>query len=811
MLGFFYAQKKGANVGLGAFLGLEIGKSGVLTHQRAINVVSHNITNAENDGYSRQTVSIEANKPMDDKGAAGQVGTGVQVGEIKRIRDNLIDTQLRDQKSFSGFVNKLSDNLGRLQTIINEPGENNVRSALDEFFQSIEDLNNQPDNTGVRITLIEKAKSLATLVNVTSKRIEDERVNINNEMEISLNRLNSLANSIGEINLEIQKVRHSGQNPNDLLDARDLMLDELSDLVNIDVSQDTEQNLYIRVGQHLLVQGSTVRELSYTADPTRGGLKTITTDNKIVNPSSNSAVAKAYVGGDADNQNIALTVFETARAHSTQSKSTYDIRTDFGITESMSNGGITSGSFFLNGVQIYFDNQETLEQLKDKINSAGLGVNAYFDRGRLILGSTRTGTAHQIVLSEGTSNLLEVMQFSDEKELDIEGNVLFDGEVRDARYAIGRQTFTSSYNFIEDLVTGIDVELVSAGSTDILANHFITSGRLRGFMEYQDKFIQDESRNIDKLAYSLISEMNKIHFEGFGIDGASQRLFFEAFSSPNKLLIEKGAAKSMRLTEDVLSNVKAVAAASGVFLKQGDRIPVSSGDKDGRNALKMAQLKFAQIVDNAEYGLSTRLSLLNGGTGVDVGRPNSFFTISNGVDNAVVSLRDFDENSTIQDLQNKINSALDLSGFDSKVTISTQANGTMRLVSSNQNLTFLEGSGTTAGDLHLSASSGAVGNGSRIIETSQLSAKYKGDPKSVVQHIQSVIASIGVRAEEMVKLKENSETVRVQLENERLSVIGVSVDEELTKLIQYQQGFQASARIISTVNTMLDVIVNLGR
>ena len=68
-----------------------------------------------------------------------------------------------------------------------------------------------------------------------------------------------------------------------------------------------------------------------------------------------------------------------------------------------------------------------------------------------------------------------------------------------------------------------------------------------------------------------------------------------------------------------------------------------------------------------------------------------------------------------------------------------------------------------------------------------------------------------VDGEEMIKLKENSETVKFQLENERLSVIGVSVDEELTNLIQYQQGFQASARIISTVNTMLDVIVNLGR
>lgn len=798
-------------MGLGSFLGLEIGKSGILAHQRAINVVSHNITNAETDGYSRQTISLEANKPVDDTALAGQVGTGVQVGEIKRIRDNLIDTQLRDQKSFSGFVNKLSDNLGRLQTIINEPGENNVRGALDDFFQALEDLNNQPDNTGVRITLIEKAKSLATLINVTSKRVEEERTNINQEMEISLNRLNSLARSIGDINLEIQKVRHSGQNPNDLLDARDVMLDELSDLVNTDVSEDNDQNLYIRVGQHLLVQGNLVRELSYTADPERGGLKTITMDDSIVDGSSNTAVAKAYVGGDAQNQNIALTVFQTARAHATQSKTTYDIRTDYGFTEPMSNGGITSGSFFLNGVQMYFDNQETLEQLKDKINSAGLGVNAFFERGRMVLNSTRTGTAHQVVLSEGTSNLLEIMQFSDEKEMDIEGRVLFDGEVRDARYAIGQQTYISSYNFVEDLVSGIDVEFVGEGSTNILANHFITSGRLRGFMEYQDKYIQEESRNIDKLAYSLITEMNKIHFEGFGIDGSSQRLFFESFSSPDELIIEKGAAKSMRLTQNIISNVKAVAAASGTFLKQGDRIPVSSGDRDGRNALKMAQLKFAQIVDNAEYGLSTRLSLLNGGTGVDVGRPQSFFTISNGVENAVVSLQNFDESSTIQDLQNKINEALDLNGFDSKITISTQADGTLRLISSNVNMTFLEGSGTAAADLHLTSSSGATGNGSRIIESSQLNAKYKGDPKSVIQHIQSVIATIGVRAEEMVKLKENSDTVKIQLENERLSVIGVSVDEELTKLIQYQQGFQASARVISTVNTMLDVIVNLGR
>ena len=798
-------------MGLGAFLGLDIGKAGVMAHQRAINVVSHNITNAETEGYSRQTVSLKAKAPMDQRGAAGQLGSGVEVDEIRRIRDNLIDTQLRDQNSFSGYVEKLSESLGRLQTILNEPGENNVRGALDQFFQSLEDLNNQPDNTGVRITLIERAKSLATLVNVTSKRIEDERVNINNEISTNVDLVNSLAHSIGDINLEIKKVRHTGQNPNDLLDARDLMLDQLAELVNIDISEDSDQNMFIRLGHHLLVQSDTVNELRYVVDPRRNGLRSIATQDGIPQSSSNPSVATGYIGGDAENQNLALTVFQTAREHSTQSKALIDIKTDFNFTSSMEKAGITSGSFFLNGVQIYFDNNDNLTQLKDKINSAGLGVNAFFERGKLILNSVRTGTAHQVVFSEGTSNILDVMQFSDAQEFDVDGQLIFDGEVRDARYAVGLQTFTSSSNLIEDIVSGIDVELKSVGSTNIMANHFITSGRLRGFMEYQDKFVHDESRNIDKLGYALINEINKIHFEGFGLDGASQRLFFETFTSPDQLLVEKGAGQALRVREEIQSNVKAVAAASGVFEKQGDRIPVSSGDRDGRNALKMAQLKFAQVVDNAEFGLSTRLSVLNGGEGVDVGRPQSFFSISNGVENAVVNLEGFDENSTIQDLQIAMNKALDLNGFDTKITISTQADGTMRLVSSNINLTFLEGSGTTASDLLLTASAGAFGNGSRIVESSRLNAKFKGEPKSVIQHIQSVIAKVGVRAEEMIKLKENSETVKFQLENERLSVIGVSVDEELTNLIQYQQGFQASARIISTVNTMLDVIVNLGR
>ena len=111
------------------------------------------------------------------------------------------------------------------------------------------------------------------------------------------------------------------------MDARDLMLDELAELVNIDVSENSDQNMFVRVGHHLLVQSDTVSELKYVVDPRRNGLKTIATQDVIPPSSTNPSVASGFIGGDAVNQNLALTVFETARAHSTQSKAIIDIKT----------------------------------------------------------------------------------------------------------------------------------------------------------------------------------------------------------------------------------------------------------------------------------------------------------------------------------------------------------------------------------------------------------------------------------------------------------------------------------------------------
>ncbi|MCO4782514.1 MAG: flagellar hook-associated protein FlgK [Candidatus Cloacimonetes bacterium] len=794
---------------LGAFLGLDIGRKGVTASQKALNVIGHNISNAQTDGYSRQRVALKASSALSDTNG-GQIGTGVQVQEIERVRDNFLDIQIREQLSFKGEVDALSQGLSQLQAVLNEPSDTNIRNSIDVFFASLEDVNNQPENSSIRVTTVERAKSLTTLINVTAKRLTTELETTNQSITRNVERVNSIGRSLSSMNIDIAKIENVDQNPNDILDQRDLILDELAELVNVDITKDKNGVLTARIGEHLLVQGKKFNPLKLIADPSNGGKLTISSTSSIRPNSTNLDVATAKVGAHAANQQFTFTVFQTATSHKMQSEKFLDIKQTMSETSSLASIGVTSGSVFLNGNQVFFDNDISVTDLVSKINDAGTGTQAFFERGRLQLKSVKSGTANQVVVSEGTSNLLDVFRFSDKKEVNSRGEVVFDGEVRDAKYAYNKQTFNSATNYIEDIVEGIDMTITGVGSTSVRVNNSIQSGKVQGLMQYQDQFVQSELDSLDKMSYALIKEFNKVHYEGFGSDGQSQRLFFQNFDSAHLTRVEVGAARNITVSDDIANNVKAIAAASGVFERNGDKIPVSSGVGDGANALKLAQLKFAKIVENTEYNLSTRLSVLNGGNGVDLGREESFFTINDGEKTAVVSLEYFDEDATIFDLQNLMNDALEKNSMDTSLILSPQPNGGVKITSTNKAVTFQEGSGTTAGDLKFLASSGASGNGTRIIETVALNAKFKGDPKSLSDYFAASVANIGVKAEETVRLKSNTEVVFTQLEAERQAVMGVSIDEELTSMIQFQQGFNASARIISAVNEMLTQIVNIG-
>jgi flagellar hook-associated protein 1 FlgK len=805
--GFFFG-KKGA-VMSGAYLGLDIAKKGVMTSQKALNVVGHNVTNAETKGYSRQEVSLKADIALSVQGA-GQVGTGVVLDEIKRIRDEFIDEQIRKQNAFQGHMDTLSENLTTLQTIFNEPSEYNLRASLDLFFQSMEDVNSQPENDSVRVTMLERARSLTSQIQVTAKQFDQNLARVNGDISLAVDKINSLAKSIGSLNLQIQKVQNADQNPNDLMDARDQLIDELSEQVNISVRTDSSGTLSVNIGDKLLVQGEKVLPLYALIDPDKNGMISVSDAQFIREPSSNPDVIKASMGAHVQNTKLALTVFQTATTHKVQSTAFMDLK--FGLNEfsSLEQAGIQSGSIVINGTHIYFENDENFIDIKDRINAAGIGVNAYIERGKLVFSAVKSGTANQVTFSDGTSNFLEVINFSTERELDTQGNIVFDGHVQDAKYALDGKTYTSATNYVENVIPGIDVEFKGVGSSSIDVRNPVNGGKLMGLLEYQDKYLKDEISKLDSFAYSLVKSFNDIHYNGFGLDGISQRLFFNDFESPFENYVEKGAASQISLNPEINANVRSFAAASGVFDKDGDSVPVSSGSGDGSNALSLAALKHAKVVNYQDYNLNTRLTQLNSGNGVDFGRSQSRFTITNGQQNAVITLEKFNENSTIFDLQKQMNDALEKNGFSSRISISTTADGKLKIISSDESLTFLEGPGTTASDLHLTASSGALGNGTRIIQSSAVNAKFKLENYTLNEYISHSVSTIGTKAEEVYRLKNNSSVIGTQLQNERLSVSGVSIDEELTKMIQYQQAFNASARLVRMIDELLTTIVNIG-
>lgn len=223
------------------FMGLEANKRGMFTQQSALYTVGHNISNANTLGYSRQRVNMEATTPYPGIGlnagtTPGSIGTGVHAGSIQRIRDTFVDRQYRQEANNLGYWESRSNAISQMEDIMSEPSEYGLAQSLNEFWGSLEDLNNNPDNSAARRVVIERGIAVATSFNYLHRQVSEIQGNLKNELEVSTENINSILKQIADLNHQIQKIEPNGYMPNDLYDARDLLLDELSTFFPIEVS-----------------------------------------------------------------------------------------------------------------------------------------------------------------------------------------------------------------------------------------------------------------------------------------------------------------------------------------------------------------------------------------------------------------------------------------------------------------------------------------------------------------------------------------------------------------------------------------------
>lgn len=212
-------------------------KSGLTVHQSGINVTSHNIANSSTVGYSRQRAKIQTSRPITLGAEAGQVGTGAQISAIERVRDSFLDYQVRVETAELGKYSTKLDYLSQVEGIFNEPSDTGISTALSDFFDAFQELSKQSTSSSTRVVVTQKTKTLCDLLNNTYSKLEKLQENSVESLKNSVKEVNSILEQLTTVNNQIRIASITGDQPNDLMDSRDNLLDELSSKFGIDVDK----------------------------------------------------------------------------------------------------------------------------------------------------------------------------------------------------------------------------------------------------------------------------------------------------------------------------------------------------------------------------------------------------------------------------------------------------------------------------------------------------------------------------------------------------------------------------------------------
>ncbi|TDJ60398.1 MAG: flagellar hook-associated protein FlgK [Nitrospina sp.] len=257
---------------------LNTAKLGLQTNQLAIEVVGHNIANVQTEGFSRQEVILEANRPR--QVGLAFLGTGVRATNITRDFDQFLFNQILGESSTLGNFDIRNTFFQRLETILNESGGVGLNNALSEFFTAFDDLASNPTNLAARTAVLSTAGTLATVFNRLGTALFQQRLNLDNAVTAEVTEINGMLNEIAELNRSILKIENGNVAANDLRDQRDLLIKQLSEKVDVQLIDTNDSNTTLTLsGGTPLVLGTTVFQLSTGANPDNRGFKDILVDD----------------------------------------------------------------------------------------------------------------------------------------------------------------------------------------------------------------------------------------------------------------------------------------------------------------------------------------------------------------------------------------------------------------------------------------------------------------------------------------------------------------------------------------------------
>ncbi|BAL84175.1 putative flagellar hook-associated protein 1 [Selenomonas ruminantium subsp. lactilytica TAM6421] len=307
------------------FSGLNTMVRGVFANQLSLDTVGHNITNASTEGYSRQSVNQAATRAQEVPSLYGNslVGTGVDAMSIMRARNVYADKQFWAETSTHEYYKNQQVNYDKLEAIFDDSDKTGILNAMEKFYKAWSDLSANASTNSNRVTVVEQANILIDRVKTVSSQLQDQINAQYEDMRVHLSTINDINGQIVDLNKNIMSAEAAGSHANDLRDQRDLLVDELSKYMNLNVYED-DKGMYTVVSNGIsMVNGinKLTLEMSdpynnttygindYTIQIKESGVSYIPLNGSLKAQLDTIAEDKTYIDKMADMMGFMLTTF----------------------------------------------------------------------------------------------------------------------------------------------------------------------------------------------------------------------------------------------------------------------------------------------------------------------------------------------------------------------------------------------------------------------------------------------------------------------------------------------------------------------
>lgn len=839
------------------FLGMETMRRALLAQRRVMDTIGQNVANATTPGYSRQeavlgsTLAYPAPGTMNLWGS-GQIGTGVFVEEIRRFRDDFVDKQLRLGNMNQGELEVEKSTLLQVENVFTEPSTTEgISDALGAFYSAWQELSKRPDNTSVRQQVLSTAQDLVDVFHHTDQTLREIRVDLNGQLQKDIVEVNRITHEIADLNKSIAKATTAGDAPNDLMDKRDLLLDELSNYVDFTTQTTDANQIAVSVGSRELVRETFVYDVTgefewdhpsqnsqtpYFSDVqqqdffmlmnnSKGELKGLMDSRDVIVPEFqkrftefvNSLINEVNVAcssgigvnlpdmGSIYTTNSAITSFTDSVAINPSNLNGLSVGETLRIEDPATKNSLTVKITRLDTIngRIYFDPITSLQKsVQTGTNTwttqaitlaAGSNIRIIdspkfnFFRADTVLPNNFTGDTHPEYSSERVSsiNIPEDITLNStvadlERELgvdisDIAGRILRLDDLAFTPLITEGMTLQAVFNRISSLSTKANGEQPLQIKLDTVNHRIDLIGQTRGAL--------------DQLGGTTGSDLNLFRilgFEGQGITGLALPEGSNLSSTLSALGISSGWVQ--------IDNTD-VAIDSGKTLRQtldtiNAALNTSGANSAGTNIFFDPTSGRLRIVSTHQFSTNTG-PVPNPSPFAGAPVTNSNFLTLTGLQRESDDATD----STVQGLAS-------ITSSDSGARIQIDAS---LLADPNRIATALSLAGVP-GENTVALKVSAIKNSYFMTDTT--SGFTTHPTETLDENFNNMIAMLGTEAQRANTDYDVNKQFLEYYQGRQQEVSGVSLDEELTKMIESQHAFAAASRMVTTIDGMLDRIIN---